>query len=930
MIDQLARLGLEIDSNGVVTATDRLRKLQRQGQMAESTVTRGNKAISQSYGVLRGAVLAAGAALGGIGFARLITEATNYEQAILGVKAVSGATEEQFKTLSDQARSLGATTVFTAQQTAEAQRFLAQAGFEVNEVLSATPGILQLATAASLELGEAADIASNVLSGFRLPVAELSRVNDVLASTAASANTNVSQLAQALSFAAPFAVSAGISIEETSAAIGTLSDAGLQASRAGTGLIGVIRQLSNVTPTAEEALAKYDLTIQDVDITARGLQPVLEDLGAAGISTADNFKIFGSEAGAAAGILANTADRVSELTETLSDSEGSAEGMARVLGSGLQATIRGLGSALSEATLQVGGPGTGLNGGFNSLIQTITGVISVYNGMLPQFVQSNDITEEQTENIEALALALQSLAAGALVLGGLAVATRGAAAAQIAFNVAARANPYALLAAGAVALVTALIKVSNRNKDLVQVFEDAATSSEAYEAAQSRLGDLAQEINSIVEDRITLERRLKDLQENEDNTLGDGGNQAEKDLLEELEQLRVRYHELTNARREADIAAQKRAQAEEEEIAEAEAARLQAQLDEEKRIAEQKEALRQAEIEAERKHIEELFAVNRQANAEEMIARREEREASLQMQTDTLDREIENVIQSLLTRSEIEKQRYSERMMLLEAANEQELEILGGYEAAKEKLEKDHSDRMTEIAREGADGYADAWDKGLQQVQSLQGASFAQLGIAAANAFEGLSDLTKQKLGALGQTFESLKGIAKAGGEESFEAYKALAMVEAGIAGSLAVVKALASAPPPFNFALAGAVGVATAIQIAQIDAQEYQGSYLGGGYTGDGARSGGVDGKGGFPAILHPDETVIDHRKERSQGNQTTNEGNSISVTNVFQISTGVAQTVQAEIERYAPVIEERSRQGVLKAISNGGAMARATGRRA
>src|SRR5690554_3975749 len=214
----------------------------------------------------------------GVGFAQAIREVSNFQAAMNGLAAVSGATADQMATLEQQARSLGATSQFSAQQAGEAQRFLAQAGFEVNEILGATPGILQLATAGSLDLASTADIASNVLGGMRMEVDELNRVNDVLAATASGANTNVVQLGNALSYAAPFAVSAGISIEEPSAAIGVMSDAGVQGSRAGTGLICVIRQLSNVTSAGEGALARYGLGVEDVDIKTHGLAEVMRRL----------------------------------------------------------------------------------------------------------------------------------------------------------------------------------------------------------------------------------------------------------------------------------------------------------------------------------------------------------------------------------------------------------------------------------------------------------------------------------------------------------------------------------------------------------------------------------------------------------------------------------------------------------------------------
>src|SRR5690554_7592443 len=216
--------------------------------------------------------------------------------------------------LESQARSLGATSQFSATQAGEAQRFLAQAGFEVNEILGATPGILQLATAGQMDLAQAADIASNVLGGMRMEVDQLNRVNDVLAATASGANTNVVQLGNALSYAAPFAVSAGISIEEASAAIGVRSDAGVQGSRAGTGLIGVIRQLSNVTSAGEGALARYGLGVEDVDIKTHGLAEVMRRLEPMAEDTASAIQLFGSEAGAAAQVLMGANRRLIEFT----------------------------------------------------------------------------------------------------------------------------------------------------------------------------------------------------------------------------------------------------------------------------------------------------------------------------------------------------------------------------------------------------------------------------------------------------------------------------------------------------------------------------------------------------------------------------------------------------------------------------------------
>ena len=129
---------------------------------------------------------------------------------------------------------MGRTTVHSATEAARGQAFLAQAGFDANEILSALPATLALATAGELDLASAADIASNVLSGFQMEANQTGRVADVLALAASKTNTSVLQLGSALAKAAPAAKAAGWSLEETTAAIGKLSDAGIQGEEAGT------------------------------------------------------------------------------------------------------------------------------------------------------------------------------------------------------------------------------------------------------------------------------------------------------------------------------------------------------------------------------------------------------------------------------------------------------------------------------------------------------------------------------------------------------------------------------------------------------------------------------------------------------------------------------------------------------------------------
>lgn len=488
-----SRLELVIDST---TGERRLKSLNYQ---LGATERAGNLAAKSVKLVAGGVAALSAAAAGGLSFTRLIRETAGFEDSMLGLQAVSGATAAQMQELEKQARTLGATSMFSAQQAGDAQRFLAMAGFEVNEVLSATPGILQLATAGNLDLARAADIASNVLGGLRLEVDQLGRVNDVLAATAAGANTSIEQLGQALSFAAPFAASAGISLEETAAAIGTLSDSGLQASRAGTGLVGVIRQLSRVTPNARATLAKYGLTVDDVNIEAHGLTTVLDRLGAAGISTGDAFEIFGSEAGAAAQILANGSGRVRDFTGELNDAEGAAQRAAQIIGSGLTGSMRSFSSMLSESVINLGRD-QGVAGGLQSVLDGASGVLAVYNDLLPEFAEANDLTDEQANNLNLVASALKGTAAAGAGIATVYLGVRGAiiaaTIAQWGFNAAIRANPLMLAASAVVGLGSALYSLRE---------ELGLTGGESYQTSLDVDG-LADAFNGLTKAQLENKR----------------------------------------------------------------------------------------------------------------------------------------------------------------------------------------------------------------------------------------------------------------------------------------------------------------------------------------------------------------------------------------------------------------------------------------
>ena len=211
-----------------------------------------------------------------LGAVRIVAE---FETSISRLGAVSRATSGELEALRDIAKDLGSTTEFSASQAADGLNFLAMAGFNATEAMAAIPSVLDLATASGLGLAEAADTASNIMSGFGIAAADAAEVADVLAAASTRANTTVGQLGAAMSTVAPIASALDMSLEDTAAAIGILSDAGIQGERAGTGLRGVLASLAGPTTQAEAVLRGLGLTIADVDPATNDLSVVMGRLG---------------------------------------------------------------------------------------------------------------------------------------------------------------------------------------------------------------------------------------------------------------------------------------------------------------------------------------------------------------------------------------------------------------------------------------------------------------------------------------------------------------------------------------------------------------------------------------------------------------------------------------------------------------------------
>ncbi|NIK10927.1 phage tail tape measure protein [Alkalibacillus almallahensis] len=387
---------------------------KRMDSYGQSLQNRGRQITSfgrtMSMGVTTPLLGAAGAAL---------KVGMDFEEGMSQVQAVSGSTNEEMEKLEDQAKEFGSTTRFSATEAASGMEFLGRAGFETNEILDSMPGLLDLAASGNMELGQAANIASNIISGFNMKASEAGRVSDALAATAASANTDVNGLGQAMANVAPVAADLDINFESLSAAVGTMADAGIEGSRSGRMLRQGILRLSDPTGEAASLMEDLNLNIFDAEGNMRDFPDVVGELEGAfsdmesEARTAAMATIFGAESTAGWSALLNRgADDLSDYTDELQNSEGAAADMAETMEDNGKGALREFRSAAEGAGIEIA----------EHLLPPVTDLIEQGTDLARKFGELEDDTQKNIIKMGAFAAAIGP---AALVAGNLTTAIGG-------------------------------------------------------------------------------------------------------------------------------------------------------------------------------------------------------------------------------------------------------------------------------------------------------------------------------------------------------------------------------------------------------------------------------------------------------------------------------------------------------------------------
>ncbi|WP_407252506.1 phage tail tape measure protein [Klebsiella michiganensis] len=310
-----------------------------------------------------GTMAIAGAAAAGYTGGRFLAPAVGFDEEMSRVQALTRLDkgDSQLAALRAQAKKLGAETAFTTRDAASGQAFLAMAGFTPQSIQAALPGVLNMALAGGMDLGESADIGSNILSQFTLPAGEMDRVSDVLTAAFTRTNTDLRSLGDTMKYAGPVASKLGISLEEAAGMAGILANNGLRGSDAGTAMRSSLARLASPTAGAAKALKQLGVSVSDASGKMRPVETILLDLYKATkkYGQVDQVGFFKDIAGEEAFVGLQTlvagagSGELQKLIDALKAASGEASAVAKKMADNLGGDLKNLDSAWEGFRIQV-------------------------------------------------------------------------------------------------------------------------------------------------------------------------------------------------------------------------------------------------------------------------------------------------------------------------------------------------------------------------------------------------------------------------------------------------------------------------------------------------------------------------------------------------------------------------------------------------
>lgn len=440
-IQKMRELGGELKRHGIsLTGSDNTiqqairrteqynNQLERERQ-ALARVTRARERYSRAQetaGKLKtgGALATGAAAAGGYAAGRFLQPAIGFGKEMSRVQALTRIDKNspQFKALREQALKLGSETQFTASDAASGQSFLAMAGFTPQAIQAALPGVLNMALAGGVELGETADIGSNILTQFNLTADQMDRVGDTLTAAFTRTNTDLRALGETMKYTGPVAAKLGISLEEAAAMAGMLANNGLRGSDAGTAMRASLSRLASPPKAAADALKELGVSVADARGKMRPMEDVLLDLYKATqkygqVDQVSFFKdIAGEEAfvGLQTLVAAAGSGELQKLTRELQGARGEADRVAKVMADNLDGDLKNLDSAWEGLRIRISdlvdGPLRSVTQWLTRVLEKITSLAQAHPVLTRQLLIAGGALLAMTATVGSLSLAIGVLA----------------------------------------------------------------------------------------------------------------------------------------------------------------------------------------------------------------------------------------------------------------------------------------------------------------------------------------------------------------------------------------------------------------------------------------------------------------------------------------------------------------------------------------
>ena len=313
--------------------------------------------------------------------------AGDFEAGMSEVSAITGATGKDMQALEKQAKTLGATTKFSARDAAEGMKYFGMAGYDTNQIMSALPSTLNLAAAGNVDLGIACDIVSDAMTGLGMSANETTKFTDIMAATITNSNTSVELMGETLKYVGPVAGTLGIGMGDLSVAIGLMGNAGIKGSQAGTALRAGLTNLVKPTKEMKTAMEKYGVELvknADGSVNMMGtMENLRSTLGGLDQTTQAQAlaTIFGKEAMSAWASVVNASEGdFNKLSDAIANSDGKASDMANTMQDNLKGSIDNMKSAFEGLLITIG---QRLIPIFQNLVEGITNVFTWFNNLNP-------------------------------------------------------------------------------------------------------------------------------------------------------------------------------------------------------------------------------------------------------------------------------------------------------------------------------------------------------------------------------------------------------------------------------------------------------------------------------------------------------------------------------------------------------------------